>query len=118
MPISPSTTALAARADRMRVQLALLALLGSGAAPTLACTSLLVGHAASDDGSILLARSDDGSDAISDTNNLVWHSPRAGPAVWRSNMNDLQVGAGPGRPGSCRGRLEQGKRRLVHSLGR
>jgi len=73
----------------------LLALLGCGLAPTLprarACTSLLVSPSASSDGSVLLARSDDGSDAITDTNNLVWHPPREGPAVWRSNMNNLQV---------------------------
>lgn len=35
-----------------------------------ACTSLLAGPGATADGSVLLARSDDGSDAISDTNNL------------------------------------------------
>lgn len=76
----------------MHGPLLLLLLLGGAAAPARACTSLLVGRAATVDGSVLLARSDDGSDAISDTNNLVWHAPRAGPAVWRSNMNGLQVG--------------------------
>ncbi|KAL4424341.1 hypothetical protein ABPG75_001642 [Micractinium tetrahymenae] len=71
--------------------LLLLVLLGGSAAPASACTSLLFGRAASADGGVLLARSDDGSDAISDTNNLVWHPARDGPAVWRSNMNGLQV---------------------------
>ena len=56
-----------------------------------ACTSLLVAGGATADGSVLLGRSDDGSDAISDTNNLVLHPPRSGPAVWRSNMNALAV---------------------------
>ena len=67
--------------------LLLLGLDGAGG-----CTSLLVGRGATADGSLLLARSDDGSDALSDTNNLVFHPARAAPALWRSNLNALQVG--------------------------
>lgn len=78
----------------------------------MACTSLLVSRGATVDGSLLLARSDDGSDAISDTNNLVLHPAPSGPALWRSNMNDLTVRPllllpeslllpGRGLPGKC-----------------
>lgn len=60
-------------AHRLLLALALtLAPLLRGAA---ACTSLLAGPGATADGGVLLARSDDGSDAISDTNNLA--RPRA-----------------------------------------
>lgn len=74
--------------------LALLLLLLAGTAslprPAAACTSYIVGRAASGDGSVIIARNDDGEGAV-DPSNLVYHPARDAPAVWRSNINALQV---------------------------
>ncbi len=59
--------------------------------PAIACTSFIVGRAATTDGSIYIARSDDGDDTHSTVNNLVYHPPRDVPAVFRGNLNNLTV---------------------------
>lgn len=61
-----------------------------------ACTSYIVGSAASTDGSVLIARNDDGDGAVS-PNWLVYHPARKGPAVLRANLNNLTITLpGPG----------------------
>ena len=61
-----------------------------------ACTSIIVGRGASDDGSLYITRSDDGEGARS-PNNLIYHPARKGPAVFRANLNSLEVELpGPG----------------------
>ena len=78
---------------------AVAALLLAALPAAAACTSVLVSPAASADGSVLLARTDDTWDARSTVNNLAYHPPRSGPALFRSNANGLALELpAPGAP--------------------
>lgn len=77
---------------RLPTLLALLSLAGG----TTACTSYILGSRASEDGSILVARNDDGEGAVSPSS-LVYHPARQGPAVFHANENRLALELpGPG----------------------
>ncbi|PSC67957.1 peptidase C69 [Micractinium conductrix] len=67
-----------------------LLLLALGPQHASACTSYIVGAAASTDGSVLIARNDDGEGAVS-PNWLVYHPRREGPAPWAANLNNLSL---------------------------
>jgi len=71
--------------------LLLALLLAAQPPPTHACTSLIVGRAASADGSVYIARTDDTADARSTSNKLQYHPARGMPAVFRSNANGLTI---------------------------
>lgn len=74
-----------------RALLSLVLLLLSGALrPAAACTSYIVGPGASADGSVLIARNDDGEGAIAPSW-LVYHPPRPGPAPYHANLNNLSL---------------------------
>ncbi len=74
----------------------LLAAAGSWPRPVAACTSYIVGPDASADGSVLIARNDDG-DGPWFSSSLVYHAAREGPAVLRANLNNLTITLpGPG----------------------
>lgn len=74
----------------------LLAAAGSWPRPVAACTSYIVGPDASADGSVLIARNDDG-DGPWFSSSLVHHAAREGPAVLRANLNNLTITLpGPG----------------------
>ncbi|KAL4425605.1 hypothetical protein ABPG75_009621 [Micractinium tetrahymenae] len=77
---------------RVMSLLPLLALLLAAAVvhPVAACTSFIVGSAASVDGSVLIARNDDGEGAVSPSS-LVYHPAREGPALLRANLNNLTL---------------------------
>lgn len=105
----------------------LLLLLGTALRPAGACTSIIIGREASADGSIFIARSDDGEDAHTDTNHLVYHPPREAPALFRSNINRLALELpGPGlayfgwpniRADPAQGRNASGESNGVNSAG-
>ena len=77
-------------APHCRCLLLLLLLAGSALVPgpATACTSIVVGRGASADGSVILARSDDGEDAR-EPNSLWGHPASDGPLSWRSNVNNF-----------------------------
>lgn len=55
-----------------------------------ACTSIIFGSASTTNGDIFIARNAD-SEGTTDTNNYYVHAPLASPAIYRSNVNRLQV---------------------------
>ncbi|PRW58931.1 dipeptidase [Chlorella sorokiniana] len=74
----------------------LLVLLMLVARPAAACTSYMVAAGASADGSVIIARNDDGEGAVSPSS-LQYHPARQGPAVFRANLNQLELELpGPG----------------------
>ncbi|KAL4437238.1 hypothetical protein ABPG75_004377 [Micractinium tetrahymenae] len=56
-----------------------------------ACTSILVGHDATTDGSVYIARTDDTADSRTTKNKLVYHPASKVPLQFRSNVNKLQM---------------------------
>lgn len=80
----------------LQILLLLLLAVGSQLRGVAACTSYIVGPGASADGSVLIARNDDG-DGPWFSSSLVYHPAREGPAVLRANLNNLTTTLpGPG----------------------
>lgn len=77
----------------MRFHPALLALLlcGLKPAPAHACTSIIVGRNASDDGSVFIARTVDLPPGVFRAQPLVHHPRRTQPALFRSNANRFNI---------------------------
>ncbi|KAI7838073.1 hypothetical protein COHA_008156 [Chlorella ohadii] len=82
--------------------LVLLVLLLSGAAlppAAHACTSIIVGKKASSDGSVFIARNVDYPADANITNRLLWHAPRTGALLFRSNENGFEAELPGNAPG-------------------
>ncbi|WP_052507002.1 C69 family dipeptidase [Desulfonatronovibrio magnus] len=58
------------------------------AAPVAACTTILIGPEATEDGSLIIARNEDNAGA-SDAQNIIRHAPRSDAQVFFANDNDF-----------------------------